>query len=601
MARKTLASAFIAVTMVAAGMPPAARVTNDRDVRITYAEEDGTVNTSSFDLLVVACDPAALSGILDAKTALEERVESALETYTLGTSLWEVWRKEGEGNRYTIRMSPDQLSAGDGDVYLIRDEPRTRTASSHRHTLVTAYQFANSSVSEEEFTKKAVTAMDGSSREYDWLGLEPEAKLLEVETKSNYFPHFSQKDIQAGLPWAVLDAQGNHNTIYVSSFGSFESVLAVYEYGNMLENTTQVQNAFEKARLASIQPRVAIIGAGPSGLLFASQQLKRAGLEDITIFEKQDTWGGKTRTYSYDAPGSPGQEKVAVEMGPCYLGNTYKAFSEMLVTRYGLKKPARINYGREDPGPRAIFNAARNEFLRYPRWILENPDGTQMSTEEFTAGIATYVAAHYSLAGWSTDTGVPIPHSQPKDLPSMTFFQYLESIGIGHLKNVFSYGHSAQGYGDINVIPAYYGLIWVTPDVFTAQLDFAASISEQLAEKAEDAEARIFLRNGASTMRNGSRVARKFEKSTEREFERGVTPSAQQAAELAARCNTDVLAETNDKHGSADVVDEREGAYLIQEGWGEVWTRIIDQDQLHNKIKLGVRVLNIERSGLGNY
>ena len=37
--------------------------------------------------------------------------------------------------------------------------------------------------------------MDGSSREYDWLGLEPEAKLLEVETKSNYFPHFSQVNI----------------------------------------------------------------------------------------------------------------------------------------------------------------------------------------------------------------------------------------------------------------------------------------------------------------------------------------------------------------------------------------------------------------------
>ena len=36
----------------------------------------------------------------------------------------------------------------------------------------------------------------------------------------------------------------------------------------------------------------------------------------------------------------------------------------MLVTRYGLKKPARINYSREDPGPRAIFNAARNEFVR---------------------------------------------------------------------------------------------------------------------------------------------------------------------------------------------------------------------------------------------
>ncbi|CAN0531373.1 unnamed protein product, partial [Scytosiphon promiscuus] len=58
------------------------------------------------------------------------------------------------------------------------------------------------------------------------------------------------------------------------------------------------------------------------GLLFASQQLKRAGLEDITIFEKQDKWGGKTRTHYYKAPGFPDEAKVAAEMGTCYLSNT---------------------------------------------------------------------------------------------------------------------------------------------------------------------------------------------------------------------------------------------------------------------------------------
>ena len=61
----------------------------------------------------------------------------------------------------------------------------------------------------------------------------------------------------------------------------------------------------------------------------------------------------------------------------------------------------------------------------------------QMSADEFAAGIATYVAAHYSLAGWSMDAGVPIPPRQPEELPDMTFMQYLESIGIGHLKNAF--------------------------------------------------------------------------------------------------------------------------------------------------------------------
>ena len=87
---------------------------------------------------------------------------------------------------------PLLLSSVCVQVHCIRDEPRTRTARSHRHTLITAYQFANSSISEGEFTSIAKAAMDDSSPEYDWLGLEPKAKLLKVETASDYFPHFSQ-------------------------------------------------------------------------------------------------------------------------------------------------------------------------------------------------------------------------------------------------------------------------------------------------------------------------------------------------------------------------------------------------------------------------
>ena len=110
--RKTFA-AFLGVAAVAALMLPAAAGA-DRDIRITYSDEDGTVKTNTFDLLVVACDPSALSHVFDGRTPLEERVETALERYTLGTSLWDVVRKKGEGNKYTIRMSPDNLSAGDG-------------------------------------------------------------------------------------------------------------------------------------------------------------------------------------------------------------------------------------------------------------------------------------------------------------------------------------------------------------------------------------------------------------------------------------------------------------------------------------------------------
>lgn len=61
-----------------------------------------------------------------------------------------------------------------------------------------------------------------------------------------------------------------------------------------------------------------------------------------------------------------------------------------------------------------------------------------MSAEELGLGLATYIGAHFSLVGWSMDTGVPIPPSQPQDLPEMTFMQYMDAIGIGYLKNIFT-------------------------------------------------------------------------------------------------------------------------------------------------------------------
>lgn len=76
---------------------------------------------------------------------------------------------------------------------------------------------------------------------------------------------------------------------------------------------------------------------------------------------------------------------------------------------------------------------------------------------------------------------------------------------------------------------------WVAPDGFTAQLDIAASISEQLAEAAQDSEASRRLAESASALRRGSKVARKFNESTVRKFEGGVQPNSDHVALLATR------------------------------------------------------------------
>ena len=49
---------------------------------------------------------------------------------------------------------------------------------------------------------------------------------------------------------------------------------------------------------AQKQPRVAIVGSGFSGLCLAIQ-LKKAGIESFTVFEKSDCLGGTWRDNTY--------------------------------------------------------------------------------------------------------------------------------------------------------------------------------------------------------------------------------------------------------------------------------------------------------------
>lgn len=63
----------------------------------------------------------------------------------------------------------------------------------------------------------------------------------------------------------------------------------------------------------------------------------------------------------------------------------------------------------------------------------------QFSEEEFATGLGTYVVAHYSLVGWnSIDTTVPFPRNRPDQMPDMNFLEYLQSLGLGYLENLFT-------------------------------------------------------------------------------------------------------------------------------------------------------------------
>ncbi|HEY5707451.1 MAG TPA: hypothetical protein VIS96_17975 [Terrimicrobiaceae bacterium] len=52
-----------------------------------------------------------------------------------------------------------------------------------------------------------------------------------------------------------------------------------------------------------------------------------------------------------------------------------------------------------------------------------------------------------------------------KEYASKTFLAFLEDHDLLALVGLLQYGYEVQGYGALRNIPAFYGLVWITPIV----------------------------------------------------------------------------------------------------------------------------------------
>ena len=80
--------------------------------------------------------------------------------------------------------------------------------------------------------------------------------------------------------------------------------------------------------------RIAVLGAGPRGMLFA-HRLQGLGYTGVQIFESTDRFGGKTHTVTMDQPKPPVlpigvPHSTACELGTCYLSPTYDDMANAL-------------------------------------------------------------------------------------------------------------------------------------------------------------------------------------------------------------------------------------------------------------------------------
>ena len=435
---------------------------------------DSPIVCKDYELLVVACEPRNLYDICD-YTAAEIDVFSRLQNFTFHTTLLKV--KVAQPQKHAVIFAPTPLAKMNGSVYGFRNESAKQfgleAANSMDHNLITVYQWQGVQTPPWPASKFELLFKQQLD-ELAWWPFGNDYEVLNTLT-TPYFDHFSDDDLKNGLPWKFLDIQGENNTLYVHASTCFESALHCWDYGAMLVNSVH------KARLAlpqALDAPIVIIGAGVSGLLFAVR-LKRLGYTNIEILESTNRFGGKTHTIVKDGPYPPGKtDKTVCELGTCYLSPAYAPMTKSLAEF--LDGNSQIDFTRAQDNFRGIVTEGQfppgvdlELVINYSEYIILKAEAEEGLSEddkrliamELASDLARYTFIHWEVMGEQR----PMPLTPPTDFleehGSKTLFEFLEHHQLKALTGLLQYAYEVQGYGDLESISAYYGLVWITPIV----------------------------------------------------------------------------------------------------------------------------------------
>jgi len=237
--------------------------------------------------------------------------------------------------------------------------------------------------------------------------------------------------------------------------------------------------------------RVAIVGAGPSGLHMAHVLKKKLGIKDITILERSDRFGGKTVTV--DCQTNPG---VVHELGTCYMHPAYFAvraymqeLKEMILAKgqqppkgfaeevepitYSIESAGKANCSLDD----WVISNLKNQkpllnIMSLFRIVLPTVDA---ALELFYAK-SKYNRLHNEIFG-AYDFSLP-PRLSKESMAKidMSFGQFLEEHGLTAMNPILAYGNTAQGYGTIENVPAFWAMCWITPQLLDGYFRFPKQI-----------------------------------------------------------------------------------------------------------------------------
>ncbi|XP_060075497.1 uncharacterized protein LOC132555163 [Ylistrum balloti] len=244
------------------------------------------------------------------------------------------------------------------------------------------------------------------------------------------------------------------HVVSVIGFSSEDETRSLLEQYNVVDETL-LSTPFPKIQgPKSKQDRIAIIGAGPAGIHMA-YKLKVAGYTNITVFEKSNYIGGKSRTIYH--------RQVPHEMGTVYTQPDYTEIYR-LVNEFDaghlLPMPSpTIWVNKQQPVPMTNLQ----NILRVLVELHPHITNTTEAMSILQQAIGKYIGLHTKMFGNYEGELMPRPIKAIMSQVNMTFLEFLKIHDIEVLKATFMSALTAQGYGHVDEISTLYGMMWMTP------------------------------------------------------------------------------------------------------------------------------------------
>ncbi|OWF46743.1 polyenoic fatty acid isomerase-like [Mizuhopecten yessoensis] len=208
----------------------------------------------------------------------------------------------------------------------------------------------------------------------------------------------------------------------------------------------------------SLKDKIAIVGAGPSGIHMA-YKLKKAGFKNVVVLEKSGDVGGKSRTIYHRG--------VPHEMGTCYTHPDYEEIYELIREHDAgdiLPMPSPSMWV-DTPRGKVPLTSSQYYAIEARKIKPDMANGTEGLF--FQAAIQKYIKLHTSLFGQYEGMLMPRPDRAKLAATNMTFVEFLRKHDIEILKAIFLPAATMQGYGHVDEVSDVYAMMWLTPNFLT--------------------------------------------------------------------------------------------------------------------------------------